>query len=115
MMGVILELILFKHEVLHYIGRFHAKRFYERDLKKWVNRYVAQEPFSAFRKFIPKVSMFQGTWELVGNFPNLAGIIQYGWELIGNFYPLKLGTWELYLACFLHWELPHIHDYHVGC
>ena len=73
--------------------------------------YVAPESFLAFRKL---VLSFEGTWVLVGNFLNLVGTVLNGWELIGNFYPLKSGTWGLLFAHFLHWELPCIHDCHVG-
>ena len=76
--------------------------------------YVAREPFPTFRKLVPEVPTFQGTLELVGNFPNPTETVPDGWELIGNFYPLKSGTWGLLFARFLHWELPRIHDRHVG-
>ena len=77
--------------------------------------YVAREPLSAFRKLDSKVLTFQGTLELVGNFLNSMGTVLDGWELFGNFYPLKSGTWGLLFARFLHWEIPCIHDRHVGC
>ena len=54
--------------------------------------YVALEPLSDLRKLVPEVLTFQGTLELVGNFPNPMGTVPDGWELIGNFYPLKSGT-----------------------
>ena len=65
-----------------------------------VINHVAWEPLLAFRKLVPEVSTFQGTWELVGNFPNLARTVLNGWELIGNFYPLKSGTWGFF--CVFH-------------
>ena len=77
--------------------------------------YVAQEPLSAFRKLDSKVLTFQGTLELVGNFLNSMGTVLDGWELIGNSYHLNSRTWELLFARFLNWELPRIHDPHVGC
>ena len=70
--------------------------------------YVAWEPLPAFRKLVLEVLSFQGTWELVGNFPNPMRIIPYGWELARNFYPLKSETLGLFLKGFLHRELPHI-------
>ena len=58
----------------------------------WIPQNVAWEPLLDFRKLVLKVLTFQGTLELVGNFPNPMGTVPDGWELIGNFYPLKLGT-----------------------
>lgn len=63
-------------------------------VKQLVRYYVARESLPTFRKLVSGVPTFQGTWELVGNFPNPAETVPDG-----NFYPLKSETDDRHISC----------------